>query len=156
MYPIEDFENVENQYWEDFYPDDLVKQWIEILTNTEIANLTTYSNPNRDEKPYHKEKTIFYGTHLFFWQNFYGGETDVFVKPIDNEKHIELFMAYYSDNLVPKSYFYANIDTIYKDRIELCGALGDHEHDREDNIPKGNMTKDQAYDLLTEWELTIK
>lgn len=157
LYPIGDFQSVENDYWDDFYPDDPFKRWTEILTNTEIANSTTYTNPNTDQKPYHKQKTIYYGTHLCFWQNFYGGETDIFVKPLDKEKHIELFVAYYSDDLKPSNYFYANLDTVYNERLEfICGGTVDHEQDQEDNISKGNMTKEQADSLLKEWKIKIK
>lgn len=157
VYPIGDFQSVENDYWYDFYPDDPFKRWTEILTNTEIANTTTYTNPNIDEKPYHKQKTIYYGTHLCFWQNFYGGEIDIFVKPLDKEKHIELFVAYYSNDLEPSNYFYADLDTVYNDRLEfICGGMDNNEHEQEDNIPKGNMTKEQADKLLAEWKIKIK
>ena len=157
VYPIGDFQDVENDYWKDFYPDDPFKRWTEILTNTEIANSTTYTNPDTDEKPFHKQKTVFYGTHLCFLQNFYGGEIDLFVKPLDKERHIELFVAYYSDNLEPSNYFYADLDTVYNDRLEfICGGIIDHEHYQEEDIPKGNLTKEQADNLLKEWKIKIK
>ncbi|UII23187.1 hypothetical protein [Fulvivirga ligni] len=157
VYPIDDFQNKENYYWEDFYPDDPFKRWAEILTNTEIVNSTTYINPDINDKPFHKQKTVFYGTHLCFWQNFHGGEIDLFVKPLDKERHIELFVAYYSDDLEPSNYFYAELDTVHNDTPEfICGGIVDHKHHKEYDIPKGNLTKQQADILLSEWKMKIK
>ena len=151
LYPIGNFQDVEKRYWEDFYPDNSFKRWTEILTNTEIATWTTYNNSPRDDKPFHYQKRVLFGTHLCFWQNFYEGETDLFIKPIDSERHIELFVSYYPDNLESSDYFYAYLDTIHK---SICGTqfVGD-EQDYEDYIAKRNLTKEQVDKLLTEWKI---
>lgn len=153
VYPIGDFTNIQSTHWADIYPDDPLIRWKEILTNTEIANSTVYSNPNKSE-PFHAQKTIYFGTQLCFWNNSYGGEIDIFIKPLDEDRHIELFVAYYSEALAPNGYFYAELDTVYKDRVEfICGGVEDHEHDQQDYLPKGNFSKEQADSLLTEWRL---
>ena len=157
VYPIDDFQDIKNNYWQDYYSVPPSTRRFQILTNTEIANSTTYINPDKDDKPFHKQKTVFYGTQLFFWQNFYGGETDLFVKPLDNDRHIELFVVYYSNNLDPSNYFYANLDTVNNNEPEfICGGIVDQEYNEEDGIPKGNLTKQQADKLLTEWGMKMK
>lgn len=155
LHPISEFHKVENTYWRDFYPEDPILRWKEILTNMEIANSTTYSNLNKNDRPFHKQKTVFYGTQVCFWQNFYGGEIDLFISPLDNKHHIELFIAYYSERLIPKNYFYANLDTVHNSELEfICGTHFIQEGLQvESSFPKGNITKEFADKLLTEWRI---
>lgn len=150
VYPINDFRDIKNDYWNDFSPDFPLTRWTAILTNKEIGNSTTYTNPDRSDKPFRKRKTVFYGTQLCFWQNYYGGEIDLCIKPIDDIRHIELFVVYYSDNIEPKNYFYADLDTVRKNQQEfICGTPLEDKY----SIPKGNLTKLQADKLLIEWKL---
>lgn len=147
VYPIDEFETKENSYWSDFYPDDPLMRWINILGNTEIANMTNYYNSELNNEPYHKAKTIYFGTQLCFWQNYYGGETDLFIKPLGNDDQMELYVSYFTGDESSKSYFYYNLDTVNINYPEfICGTP-----DLEGEIPKGNLTKEQADSVLLEW-----
>lgn len=158
VYPIDDFQTIENEYWSDYCPDDPFKRWTEILTNADIANLTIYTNSDTASKPFHKQKIVLYGTQLCFWQNYYGGEIDSYIKPIDNESYMELFVVYYSDNVEPSNYFFADLDTIYKGRPPIvCGTPFAEEYQKaNESFPRGNLTKEQADNLLIEWKIKVK
>lgn len=147
--PVQEFQTTHPKYWKDLHPERPVSRWIEILTNEEIVNSITYTNQQEGEKPFHQSKEVIFETRLCFWQNFYAGEIDIFVKSIDKNQRLELIIAYFSENMEPGNYFYINLDTIHSNRPGLTFVTDGF--DPEGHVSKGNTSKKQADELLLEW-----
>lgn len=155
IYAIGQFERFEEYEWDHISQGNNYQKWKDILVNTQLANEYHYYYTQSKDSPYHESKRIVYGTQLFFWENFLGAEIDLFIKPIDSLRHIELEIIYYSKDAEPEYYFYANIDTIV-DFVKIdenvpelfsCGT-GDDE-----NIERGDITKEEADVILKNWGL---
>ena len=149
IYAIGQFERFEESEWEHFYHDDIYRRWKGILVNTELANEYHYYYQEKKDTPYHKSKRIVYGTQLLFWQNYHGAELDMFIKPIDSLRHIELEVIYISNEMETGGNFYAYIDTIDENAPELffCGT-----EDVED-IERDSISKKESDEILKKWGL---
>lgn len=154
VYPIEGFKTDSSKYWKDYLPHHPFSQWSHILSNVEIANSTTFTNSGEGKKPYHKSKDVIFGTQLCFWQNFYGAEVDVFIKPLDSNSHVELVVTYYSKYMVPANRFFARLDTVHpEDGTFMCCMAPCEPYDTNNHLPKSNISKEQADTLLMNWGL---
>lgn len=151
IYPLVEAQDTITETWNNILPDNKLTKWEWILTNEEIATSSNFVYDSIKIRPYHHSKTIYYGTHLFFWKNFYGGEIDVFVNPVSSDTTIDLTIVYYSENLSSRDFFYANIDTLYpnKPNIFVCGTV--FENDTIQRIPKGNISKHDADRIIMSW-----
>ncbi len=152
LFPLSQSKDTIIENWENILPENQLTKWNWILTNEEIATSSIFTFDS-SSSPYHSSKTIYYGTHLLFWKNFYGGEIDVFINPLNGDSTAELTLAYHSKDLNPGNFFYANIDTNYIDKPDIF-VCGTHLHnDESDHIPQGNISKQQADNILLEWGL---
>jgi hypothetical protein len=156
VYEIHSFEKLELTKWNNQYLNSSVL-FRDVILNREIANISIYSNDSIYNKPYHLEKRIYFGTYMFFWKNFYAGEIDEFISPIDKDKHVRLTITYLTDAMDQPENFYADIDTIYKKHRHIfdCGTFlnGDLTDDEEPEIFKGNITIQKANEILIDWGL---
>lgn len=135
-----------------FRPDNPFTKWQWILSNKEIGTETHFYNDSTFDRPYHISKAIFYGTYLFFWQNFYGGEMDTFLNPIAKDTTLKLTVLYFSEDLEPGDFFYADLDTLYpgKPDIFICGTP---LLENEQYFPRGNVSKNEADRILEMWRI---
>jgi hypothetical protein len=155
IYAIGQFERFEEYEWERICQDNTYQRWKAILANTELSNEYHYYYNESKDSPYHESKRIVHGTQLFFWNNLYAGELDMFIKPIDSLRHIELEVIYFSKETEHGGKFYAYIDTIVDfvtidenaPELFFCGT-GDDEH-----IERGDITKEEADAVLKNWGL---
>jgi hypothetical protein len=144
---IDSFENVEYTTWDNYYDNNKIKKWLNILTNQEFTNASYYYNPELNNAIYHESKSIFYVTKTFFWQNELIGEMDLFVNSKDSIATYELVIAYIQEKN-KDYYFFANIDTTTSDR-PLIFKCGTDSMDRVREV--GNITKLEADNILAEW-----
>ncbi|MGB0429734.1 MAG: hypothetical protein ACPGLV_04610 [Bacteroidia bacterium] len=156
IYEIDSFNKLDLTKWNKHYLNSIAL-FRDVILNREIANITTYSNDSIYNKPYHLEKRVYFGTHLFFWKNFYAGEIDEFINPIDGDKHIRLTTTYLTDAMNQPESFYADIDTIDRKHRHIfdCGTFLDGEliEDEEPEFFKGNITIQRANEILIDWGL---
>jgi hypothetical protein len=156
IFPLYQSKDTIIENWTNILPNHKMAKWQWILTNEEIATTSTFTYDSAS-KPYHKSKTIIYGSQLFFWNNFYGGEMDVFINPKSPDTTIELTLSYHSRNMNPGNVFYAHFDTLFTGALDYTSQTdffycGTSEHnDKISHFPQGNITKQEVDCLLFEW-----
>ncbi|NMM50857.1 hypothetical protein [Marinigracilibium pacificum] len=157
IYPLSKANDTIVENWDNLFPDDKQYKWELILKNNPVGNQITFLYDSLATEPFHQSKTIFFDTRLFFWQNKYSGEIDVFLNPISTDTLIEMVITYNSQHYIHGEYFYANIDTIIQKEIDFfeCGTASYFNAiDYMEKYPKGNITKHRADEILKKWNLT--
>ncbi len=149
IYPLEDFQAIEEVNWDKLYASYTYEKWKSIITNSSIENYVQYTFPKENNHPYHKRKVVFYMTHLLFWQNYYLGELDVFNYELDSNRTIELRIIYQTANNSQSEQFYSYIDTNYSyENPNFNGGRCE-----EDINLSQKITKNEANIILKEWGL---
>lgn len=156
IYPLTKASDTIIESWGNIFPENQRIKWKRLLSNKELPTTSTFNYDSLELKPFHHSKTICFSTRLCFWQNYYYGETDVFIYPVSMDTLVELVVTYYSSDAKPGDFFYTNIDTVYKGKSEELGCVEVLELDFIEEIeqePKGNITKTEADSILRDWNL---
>lgn len=153
IFPLTQSNDTIVENWGNMLSEHPYLKWKWILANEEIATTSYFVYDSIEGKPFHQSKTIIYGTHLFFWKNFYAGEIDTFINPISSDTTVELTFVYHSRYLNPGDFFYVNIDTLYSDKPDIffCGTQLATEAITK--LPVGNISKSEADEILVKWNL---
>ncbi|UTW63064.1 hypothetical protein KFE98_02600 [bacterium SCSIO 12741] len=128
--------------------------WKWILTNSEIGTRIDFANYAKDQ-PYHASKSLFFANYLFFWDNYYAGENDVFINPLDDSTEVSLNIWYISKEFPDTTGFFCTLDTIdiHKPHIHLCSLSDDFDPDDPKTIFTSNLSKSEADRIIESWEL---
>ncbi|BDD04818.1 hypothetical protein [Aureibacter tunicatorum] len=155
IYPLTESFDTTYTNWQSFvssyYKHDL--EWI--LSNGRVKSSSLFIYDTINSKPFHKSKEIVCCTCLFFWQNHYCRESDLFEKQISKDSVLRLTIEYHTGCKGSTDFFYRNIDTIDINPLNLvCGTFSLLDLDNNE-IYTGNITKAKADEILRDWGLKM-
>jgi len=143
-----------NELSDENYDDGKISKFAKIFSLKNINTGVIYENDSSETTTNFQSKIIWLNSNILFWKNGIESEMDFYERNIDSNTVENLSIRYYfKDDNGNKDYFEAN-HSIYKLDEFICGtpSIMEREEQRISGKPYfGNITKKQAYRILTKW-----
>ena len=143
-----------NELSDENYDDGKISKFAKIFSLKNINTGVIYENDSSETTTNFQSKIIWLNSNILFWKNGIESEMDFYERNIDSNTVENLSIRYYfKDDNGNKDYFEAN-HSIYKLDEFICGtpSIMEREEQRISGKPYfGNITKKQAYSILTKW-----